>query len=579
MEVAVKMAAMVVGRTAPLWRLNVGRLAIRKPRDAGVYCERRLPRRRRQHRLRHQPPSRRLVHVAIRDADHMFHASKPPATTYARRKSRSKPQEPSRDAHQSSPLQELPADAQDVTILEMSRRMKKRSRLVLSASQEASERNIAEPVLKKSKSTGTHDVQSSRDSAPATPALTADALLLPLEATQIDDSIFTTPDIPVKKLVVPGEVEPSTIQDPLSPIPVARRMLSRTSSRNLKENSRRNLASPFHSRPGSRPASPFHATRRADRAAHAKTRTLSSDLKKRKPIPVDRTTQHDHDSILDTTYNTSAPMSVSYTTHHARTTSIPAITASVLDGIAPEDWLVPPKALSRSPSAALLEDIELDTFQAEHPSFYFDVPAKASTPPRKRSATVTQASYKIQQCALSETVPPLQEPPGSDSDRMVLDEDVVVERQSRRRRRTMIHMSSDSIFSSALDFSAYQTGDSFTKQHSVTPGTMTNPPGTESIPLVAAVDVVSTLDPAFSPFHGPAVELREVDVASVPASQVQQLSSTMSSASIYPPPALRRSYSQPITSVSHANADSLHEAFTQLKLNGSSFRAAYIRAR
>ena len=89
MEVAVKMAAMVVGRTAPLWRLNVGRLAIRKPRDAGVYPERRLPRRRRQHRLRHQPPSRRLVHVAIRDADHMFHASKPPATTYARRKSRS----------------------------------------------------------------------------------------------------------------------------------------------------------------------------------------------------------------------------------------------------------------------------------------------------------------------------------------------------------------------------------------------------------------------------------------------------------------------------------------------------------
>ena len=502
----------------------------------------------------------------------MFHATKPPATTYARRKSRAKQQDHSEITNnQSSPLEELPPDAQDITLTEMSRRMKKRSRIVLSASQESTERAVAEPVLKKSRSTPSSHHEAVRKSHTASPAIASESLLLTFETDQVDDSIFTTPDLPVRKMIVPGEVEPSTIQDPLSPIPIARRMLSRTSSRNLKENSRRNLASPFHSRPGSRPSSPYHTRQPNRTAAHAKTRTLSTDLKKKSGL-ADKTGLIGRSSIPNTTCDASAPASLSHTTHHARTTSIPAITASVLDGIAPEDWLVPPTALSRSPSVALLDDLELDTFQAEHPSFYFDAPVKASTPPRKRSATVTQASYKTQLQAPFGIAPTAQEAHPSDNDRMVMDEDDASKRQSRRRRRTMIHMSSDSIFSSALDFSAYQTGDSLTKQLHTESDTAATATGAVSTPFVASGAIAPTLDPAFSPFQAAILPMEDVTITA--AGQIEQLHLATPNTSIYPPFPLRRSYSQPIPSPLHLNIQNLQDAFNDMKLHSWSFLIA-----
>lgn len=494
----------------------------------------------------------------------MSYATRPP-TTYARRKSRSKIHDATRTDLPSSPLEELSPTAQDITLSEMSRRMRKRSRLAISGSQEFATRHAAEPMYKKTKSADSYgDLSALKGSLPSTPA-TLERPLLPLGTQQIYDSIFETPDITTVNDTIAKTFEAPQGPDQMSPIPLARRMhmLSRASSRNLKENPGRSLrlglASPFSSRPGSRASSPFRASKPRP-VSHVKARTLSTNIPKLKNISssINRPViPFDHDSILDNTYATSAPMSVSQPTLHTRTSSIPVMSSALFDDITPQDWLVPPKALSCSPSASSNE-AELDSFQAEHPSFYFDLPVKASTPSRKRSTTVTQKSFlQHNDSALSSS--------DLDSDVVMGDSTSLTLHQPRRRRRTIVHMSSDSIFSTALDFSAYTSDD------------QRNVPVDPLSPQTQALNIntlVPHLEPAFSPAFMSATVTHPATpdaCATAPASPVS-VSSKLSTPSVIPiveshsTSVLCRSHSLPSQPAADAE---LRDMFTMLELAGT----------
>ncbi|OJT11228.1 hypothetical protein TRAPUB_12272 [Trametes pubescens] len=147
---------------------------------------------------------------------------------------------------------------------------------------------------------------------------------------------------------------------------------------------------------------------------------------------------------------------------HNRASSIPTFKPA-LD----QTWLVPPKALSRSPPVAD-SDTEGDNLRRmdvdlEHPSFGRDAPLYISTPPRRqRSATVGAWAHGLMPQIDAEPPPPVHsfrydsEVDMTDSSRPG---SPTVTRPARvnpprRRRRTIVHMSSDSLFSSSLDFSA-----------------------------------------------------------------------------------------------------------------------------
>ena len=378
--------------------------------------------------------------------------------------------------------------------------MRKRSRLVLAGSYGSLDHNKTQPDSKNPRPSEPYAGENPDASVPTTPLTYEDYPLLPLCTQQIEDSIFSTPSVSSQADPHNSKMDALVTQDKLSPIPIARRMLSRTSSRNLKENSsgtlRRGLASPFHSRPGSKLSSPVSTAKtKARHGLHIKARTLSSDLhQKIKPDLDIRPKQFmtlELDSILDSAYATSAPTTVVSATSHARTASIPGVKSSLLGNISPQTWLLPPKALSRS-FVNLSDDIHLDTFQAQHPSFYVDAPAKVSTPPRKRSTTITQRSFTVGQQTQGD------QQPASEMQKIVTmtDMDNDVPRLPRRRRRTVVHMSSDSIFSSALDFSAYSTEYTQTKKLC-----LPLPTRADSTPLPAGPKLapLPTLDPAFSP--------------------------------------------------------------------------------
>ena len=151
-----------------------------------------------------------------------------------------------------------------------------------------------------------------------------------------------------------------------------------------------------------------------------------------------------------------------------------------------------------------LEDVEIDDLVGEHSSFYLAEPAKISTPPRKRRTTVTLYNFR----------PPVIERRASDSGSIPMDltdpvGDTIREIDSNRaasrpshRRRTVVHLSSDSIFSSALDFSAYMT--EFSPTQRLKPVNQADglldvlsdlPVSTAAITAPSA----NVLDPAFSP--------------------------------------------------------------------------------
>ena len=214
------------------------------------------------------------------------------STTYARRGNRAVVQPGKESQRSSSPLVDLSPSTEDVTIEEMSRRMKKRSRqvtgdsLMCTSGTPGGNIDKCSPLAKKSKQHSMQEADSLFDptadtqDAPSTPLRQSKRALLPLATQRIENSMFETPCLPDKSLVKSYVIP--LADDPISPVPIGRQILSRTTSRNLKENAsrerafRRSLASPFNSRPPSRSPSPVkssHAT--VNKALPSKSRTLS----------------------------------------------------------------------------------------------------------------------------------------------------------------------------------------------------------------------------------------------------------------------------------------------------------------
>jgi len=152
----------------------------------------------------------------------------PVKVTYAHKRSRVKA--PPKTT--SSPLEDLSPDRDNITRAEMSRRMLKRSRRISSHEDDDQIRPKGRAVKRARQTAQTSHLDP-----------------LPLEPSNINT--FQTPFPPVE-YVHPSSVTRPLVPEYLSPVPHAKRILSRTSSRNMKENSTSlPLASPFHSRPSS----------------------------------------------------------------------------------------------------------------------------------------------------------------------------------------------------------------------------------------------------------------------------------------------------------------------------------------
>ncbi|EMD39164.1 hypothetical protein CERSUDRAFT_93207 [Gelatoporia subvermispora B] len=358
----------------------------------------------------------------------------------------------------------------------MARRMKKRSRQAKTASQaaeSAGESEMEQPQrrakkLKKSSECGTDSDLPSQP--PSDNVKAADYLAQRIN----DEGVFQTPEPSFysEHYVLPSSAAKTTGSDKLSPIPIARRMLSRTSSRNLKENNGppypQELASPFNSRPGSRIQSPRPGAKKSSSkpVRHSKSRTLSSTImrkaKKAEEKGMDELpTLNDSDlpAITFDAQYTIGPASNAKLNPpaHFRTGSIPTLNAQEAP---PNTWLIPAKALDRPPP-----DMQFDSdpaFEAMQRSFYFDVPLQVSTPPRK-SRTSTTGPWQFRHTPPTLDSSPI--PPAKS--RIIEDVDMAgspasespsadaAARQLTRGRRAVVHMSSDSIFSSAMDFSMY----------------------------------------------------------------------------------------------------------------------------
>ncbi|TFK90130.1 hypothetical protein K466DRAFT_583993 [Polyporus arcularius HHB13444] len=150
-------------------------------------------------------------------------------------------------------------------------------------------------------------------------------------------------------------------------------------------------------------------------------------------------------------------------TAHNRSNSTPSLKPA-LDHMSSEPWLVASKAKVHSPrvSDAVIQGDKEDMV-VDHLSFFADAPLQTSTPPRRRrSATVGVWAHGLM--PQLDADPPLpvrslrydSDVDMSDSSLPGSPSDSISSRAKppRRRRRTIVHLSSDSLFSSSMDFSA-----------------------------------------------------------------------------------------------------------------------------
>lgn len=267
----------------------------------------------------------------------------------------------------SSPLEVLPPDADDLTRTQMAHRMLKRSRRVALTEQleDANVEHIREHLAKRIKRT--QERVSNPEPAEAS-----------FNVSLQDDVTFQTP-FPSSQSVRESAVAVPPVPEQLSPVPFAKRVMSRTSSRNLKENSSQSqtLASPFSSRPGSAAPSPKRksrgrSSRRVSRISlHAKSRTLSGVFKEN----TRRISRKDSTVSLKDTSKEPSPRHIK----HQRYPSSPS--ASCMRPQFPqEDWIAPPKAFFRP-----FDDYDEPTSPGgSNASFYIDQPQSCSTPALSR---------------------------------------------------------------------------------------------------------------------------------------------------------------------------------------------------
>jgi hypothetical protein len=173
-----------------------------------------------------------------------------------------------------------------------------------------------------------------------------------------------------------------------SPLPVARRILSRTSSQNLKENvscSTRKLASPFSSRPGSVTSSPKNHTRNKHRPPHLRSRTLSNN-NQQENVP--------QAAPLFVTQSVRNSPNADMASLRDRRPSVPN-PAYMLNNVSRQDWLVPPKALSRSMLTAYNPVFGSPPETAFGFSEFCDRPPQAASTPYKRMTSDTQTYRQV----------------------------------------------------------------------------------------------------------------------------------------------------------------------------------------
>ncbi|KAI0294327.1 hypothetical protein B0F90DRAFT_1288950 [Multifurca ochricompacta] len=255
-------------------------------------------------------------------------------TTYAHKKSRTGV------FHTSSPIRAT--DNEDLTLTEMTRRMKKRARQSISSPYSAHDNDLVDSQkgFKRPKSTHTVAPTLSSDSANI-----CSSSIFPLDPlVSLNDG---TNNLQYQTPFNLSPVGSPAVFDPMSPVPPARRQLSHTGSRNLKENKNvKRLASPFHSRSASKACSrsgspkrkikkpPFYIKSRTRSEANAHpTENASDDV--RFPVSGSLPTLQSMKSVAcDTQLVNSSP-------------------TYILDNLSGQDWLKPAKALSHS---TFLED-------------------------------------------------------------------------------------------------------------------------------------------------------------------------------------------------------------------------------
>jgi len=334
----------------------------------------------------------------------------------------------------SSPLEVLPPDMDDLTRTQMARRMLKRSRRV-ALSEQLEDKNvehIREHLAKRIKRT------QERVSNVETTEVAFDM-------SSQDDFTFQTP-FSSSQSVHESAVENPPVPEQFSPVPAAKRIMSRTSSRNLKENSTHSqiLASPFSSRPGSAAPSPRkhkgkeRSSRRVSRISlHAKSRTLSGVFKEntRQVLRKDSTV-----SLKDMDRGPS-PRHIK----HRRYPSSPS-TSYMRSQFAHEDWIAPPKVLPRtfggyseipSPSGSV----------HSNSSFYIDQPQSCSTPAISRLGKLPDSHGR--QTRTENSLASFALRKGSTEASSL---DVAMMDGTRHPRRQTIHLSGNSIFSSSDEF-------------------------------------------------------------------------------------------------------------------------------
>ncbi|KAG1776606.1 hypothetical protein EV702DRAFT_1107726 [Suillus placidus] len=314
-------------------------------------------------------------------------ARQPVKVTYAHKRGRAK----AAAKLLSSPLEDLPPDRDDITRSEMSRRMLKRSRGV--AHEDDDTVRLKGRVVKRAR-------QAVQSDAPEAEA---------------DIDAFQTP-FPSAEYVHSSSVTRSLVPEEFSPVPNVKRILSRTSSRNLKENSTSlPLASPFHSRPSSpHTGSTTKAKARSSRIPlHLKSRALSGAFQKNNSAYTRKLSHKDStislndrklsrkDSTISLNYarlsRKNSTLSLNELARHSPSKDrrrLPSPDPSyMLSHIARQGWISPSKALTIhagvcEPDTNMnirpnqIQNLSASPFLVDRPQFF-------STPPHSRSDSRT----------------------------------------------------------------------------------------------------------------------------------------------------------------------------------------------
>ncbi|KAG8215061.1 hypothetical protein J3R82DRAFT_8482 [Butyriboletus roseoflavus] len=254
----------------------------------------------------------------------------------------------------SSPLEVLPPEMDDLTRTQMARRMLKRSRRIALAEQleDKNVEHIREHLAKRIKRTQER-------------VSNVEPTGVPLDMNPQDDITFQTPFTSSQSVHESAVTEP-LVPEQLSPVPAVKRVMSRTSSRNLKENTVRvqllrlpNIKTgvdppvEFCVAPSIQNPVPFQEFYKEN------TRWLS-----RKGSTM---------SLKDTDRKLPARH-----TKHQRYSSSPS-TPYMRSQFTQEDWIAPPKAISRT----FYDEEEIPSSGGPvhgNASFYADRPQSCSTP-------------------------------------------------------------------------------------------------------------------------------------------------------------------------------------------------------